>query len=152
MFWQSWITEHWFELLQIIALPGGLLYTGFAIHADAKAKRVANLLTITQQHRDIWMLLFTHPELTRVLHKNLNLKVNPVTDKEERFLRFLILHLNASYQAIKSGVFDEPLGLKKDITTFFALPIPLMAWKGIREYCDQDFVQFVDGLQNAEGL
>jgi hypothetical protein len=147
MVWQSWLIEHWFDLIQTVGIFGGLLFTGFALNADAKAKRAGNLLSITQQHRELWMELFTEPELFRILRADADLAKKPLTDKEERFVRFLILHLYASYRAIKSGVLDEPSGLKPDIKTFFALPIPQAVWQGMRELCNADFVSFVEAIK-----
>ncbi len=144
MVWQIWLVEHWFDLIQTLGVVGGLLFTGFALNADAKAKRATNLLNVTQQHRELWMELFTQPELFRVLRADADLAKEPLTDKEERFVRFLIFHLNASYQAIKSGVLDEPSGLRADTKTFFALPIPQVVWKGIKQFCDTNFVAFVE--------
>jgi len=46
---------------------GGLLFTGITLRADAKAKRLQSLFTITQNHRQIWTEIHDRPELSRIL-------------------------------------------------------------------------------------
>jgi len=93
-------------------------------------------------------MLFDEPKLARVLEAKLDLSKNPVTDDETRFVGFLILHLNASYQAIKAGVLMKAEGLAADIQEFFALPIPKSVWEKMRHFYDADFVTFVE--KNAQ--
>jgi hypothetical protein len=140
----SWLAQHWFDLLQTIGIVGGLFFTGWSLHLDTQTQRAANLLTLTSQHRDIWKILYSEPQLARVLEVNLDLAKYPVTDDEARFVGFLILHLNASYQAIKAGVLMKAEGLASDIQGFFALPIPKTVWEKLRKFYDADFVAFVD--------
>ena len=144
MTWTSWLTEHWFDLIQTIGVVGGLLFTAKALRDDAKAKRIGNLLNLMQQHRELWSELYEQPELFRILRSDIDLSKEPLKTKEERFVHFLILHLGTTYQAIKAGVLDQPAGLELDIRTFFALPIPQEVWKGMKQFCDADFVSFVD--------
>ena len=144
MVWLNWLTEHWFDLIQTTGVVGGLLFTGFALNADAKAKRASNLLNITQQHRELWSLLYSEPELFRILRSDANIASEPVTPKEEQFVRFIILHLNASFQADKAGVYNEPSGVNADTKSFFALPIPPAVWTARKQFCDADFVNFVE--------
>jgi hypothetical protein len=141
---QNWLAEHWFDLIQTLGVVGGLLFTSHALRRDEKARRVSNLIELTRQHRELWMRLLEQSELFRILHPDANLLKKPMTEKEERFVRFLILHLNAFYQAIKADFLDQPAGLRADIKTFFALPIPQAVWKGMKPFCDGDFVEFVE--------
>jgi hypothetical protein len=140
----SWLALHWFDLLQTVGIVGGLFFTGWSLHLDTQTQLAANLLTLTVQHRDIWKMLFDEPKLARILEAKLDLSKNPVTDDEARFVGFLILHLNASYQAIKAGVLMKAEGLTADIQEFFALPIPKAVWEKMRKFYDADFVTFVD--------
>jgi hypothetical protein len=140
----TWLTLHWFDLLQTVGIVGGLFFTGWSLHLDTQTQRAANLLNITVQHRDIWKLLYSEPQLARVLEPKLDLNKNPMTDDEARFVGFLILHLNASYQAIKAGVLMKAEGLASDIQEFFALPIPKAVWQKLRKFYDDDFVSFIE--------
>lgn len=149
MVWQSWLAEHWFDLIQTLGVVGGLLFTSHALRRDEKARRVSNLIELTRQHRELWMRLFDQPEIFRILRPDANLAKEPMTEKEECFVRFLILHLNAFYQAIKADFLDQPAGLRTDINTFFALPIPQAVWNGMKPFCDADFVAFVEKTKKA---
>src|SRR5580698_7895642 len=107
----SWLAFHWFDLLQTIGIVGGLFFTGWSLYLNTQTQRAANLLTLTAQHRDIWRMLNEDPKLARVLEARLDLSQNPLTHDEIRFVGFLFLHLNASYQAIKTGVLSKAEGL-----------------------------------------
>jgi hypothetical protein len=140
----DWLALHWFDLLQAMGIVGGLFFAGWSLHLNAQTQRAANLLTLTVQHRDIWKMLYEQPKLARVLEPKLDLFKHPVTDDEARFVSFLILHLNASYQAIKADVLLKAEGLTADVQEFFALPIPKNVWQKMRKFYDADFVAFVE--------
>jgi len=140
----QWLEQNWFTSIQITGILGGLLFTAVNFRTDAQARRVSNLIAITQHQREIWTHLYTHPELARVLAKAVNLKSAPVTDAEELFVNFLILHLNTAYHAMQTGMFIKPEGLQRDIQMFFSLPIPKAVWKTTKQFQDEDFVWFVE--------
>jgi hypothetical protein len=144
MIFTSWLALHWFDLLQAAGIVGGLFFAGWSLRLDTQAQQVANLLNLTGQHRDIWKMLYEEPKLTRVLEPNLDLVKNPMTADESRFVGFLILHLNASFKAIKAGVLMRAEGLASDIQQFFDLPIPQAVWQKLRKYYDADFVDFIE--------
>ena len=60
-----WIAENWIVMLNAIGVVGGLLFAAFAVRAEARIRRIANLLTITTNHREIWVELYDRPELAR---------------------------------------------------------------------------------------
>jgi hypothetical protein len=123
-----WLSQNWFALLQSAGIIGSLLFTGITLRDDVRSRRVGNLIAITGQHREIWGYLYSRPELTRVLDATTDLKRVPISEEEELFVTLLILHLNSSYQAMKSGMLVKPEGLHRDIRTFFSLPIPRLVW------------------------
>jgi hypothetical protein len=145
MGFNEWIGQNWLALIQTGALAGGLLFTGIAVLLDARARRVGNLIQLTQQHRELWERLFIQPELARVLNPTPDLTRFPVTAEEEMFVIFLILHLSNTYYAIRSGFLQKIRGLRKDIERFFSLPIPRAVWEKVKELQDETFVQFVEG-------
>jgi len=144
------IAENWFVLLQSAGIVGGLLFTGFALRADARAKQIQSMFALTQQHREIWSLLYSRPELARVLEPKPDLKVAPVTPAEEMFVRFLILHLSGAHRAIRSGLFTSPERLREDISSFFSLPIPRAVWEKNCTLQNNDFVAFVKRCRHSE--
>lgn len=146
----DWVFHNWFLFLQSVGIIGGLLFTAISLRIDAKVRRVGNLILITQQHRDMWTTLYTLPELARVMNANADLKSAPVTIEEELFISLLILHLNSAFQAMKHGMFMKPEGLRKDIQSFFSLPIPKAVWDKTRVLQDDAFVRFVEGHRGEQ--
>lgn len=141
----GWLQENWFTFLQSAGIVGGFIFTAASLRSESRAKRVRNLLTVTQQHREIWSQLYQRPELSRVLDPRANVEERPITDTESLFVRLLILHLSSSYHAMKDGVFIRPEGVRRDIGWFFALPVPREVWKIWRAFQDREFVAYVDG-------
>lgn len=138
------IAEHWFDALQTAGIVGGLFFTGVSLRTDAKAKRLQSLFTITKHHREIWSEFYERPELSRILDPKADLAAKPVTNEERLFVNFLIFHLNNSYQAINDGLYHQPEGLRKDIASFFSLPIPKAVWAKTKNFQDRNFVCFVE--------
>lgn len=140
----QWLEQNWFSSIQIIGILGGLLFTAVNFRTDAQARRVSNLIALTQHQREIWTHLYTRPELARVLAKTVNLKSAPVTDAEELFVNFLILHLNSAHHAMQTGLFMKPEGLQRDIQLLFSLPIPQAVWRKMKPFQNKDFARFVE--------
>ena len=140
----EWIGQNWLALIQTGALAGGLLFTGIAVLLDARARRVGNLIQLTQQHRDLWERLYMQPELARILDPGANPAKLPVTAQEETFVIFLILHLSNTYYAMRAGFFQKLRGLRKDIERFFSLPIPRAVWEKVKDLQEETFVRFVE--------
>jgi len=140
----SWITAHWFDLLQTAGIVGGLVFTGVIARRDERARAIGNAIAIKQQYREIWQELYDRPKLFRILKADVDLKSNPLTDEEELFVTQLILHLDTVFRAKQAGVFVEIGGLRKDVANFLSLPIPRQVWTKLKPYQDKDFVTFVE--------
>ena len=140
----QWLELNWVSLFESAGIIGGLFFTAVTLRADAQARRVNNLITITQNHQDIWTHLYAHPKLLRVLDKAADLKSMPVTVEDELFVTSLILHLNSAYYAMQTGMFMKQEGLQRDIQLFFSLPIPRAVWATMKKYQNEDFVKFVE--------
>ena len=76
------LQDNWFTLLQSLGIMGGLFFTGFSLRIDAKVRRVGNLFEVTKQHREIWIMIYSRPELKRVIESKPNLDMKPITDEE----------------------------------------------------------------------
>jgi hypothetical protein len=139
-----WFAQHWFDLLQTLGIVGGLFFTAYALRKDEKARRIGNSIAINEQHRKTWRVLFEHPELGRVLSKQVNLAKQPISPGEELFVTGLILHLNTVHQAMQHGEFIKLEGLRRDVDEFFALPIPKIIWTKIKRFQDRRFVEFIE--------
>jgi hypothetical protein len=152
MGFKDWTVQNWFTLFQTGALAGGLLLIGVAVLLEGRARRVGNLIQLTEQHRDLWERMYSQPELTRILDPDADLPKTGITVLEERFVIFIILHLSSTYYAMRSGFFHKPHGLRKDIQLFFSLPIPRAVWKKVKALQEPAFVRFVEKCRPSPDL
>ena len=140
----DWIAGNWLEVLQSIGIVSGFLFTATNLKRDRLARRTENLLSITKHHREIWSEILDRPELQRVRHPNPDLLELPILEQEALFIRFLILHLNTTFWAIRNQMLLKPEALEKDIKSFFNLPIPNAVWAEQKQFQDEQFVKFVE--------
>jgi hypothetical protein len=145
----GWIGQNWFALLQTGGVIGALAFTGCTLLLDARNRRVGNLIQLTQEHRRLWERITGRPELVRILDPDTDLSRTPLTADEEMFVIFLILHLNCTWYAIKSGFYPRPEGLRKDVRLLFSRPIPRTVWEKVKELQDRKFVAFVESCFSA---
>lgn len=143
----NWFTDHWFDLLQTIGIVGSLLFSAYTTRRDEESRRIANLISINQEHRQIWKELYAHPELSRVTAKNVDLISAPVTDQEEVLVNSLIIHLDTVHRAIRSGLYVKIEGLQADIRDFFSLPIPKAVWNKVKPFQNADFVHYIEAAR-----
>ena len=64
---EAWFSENWFNLFSAVGIIGGLLFTAVSLRSETKTRRISNLLTLTQNHRELWAEMFRRPGLERVL-------------------------------------------------------------------------------------
>lgn len=143
-----WLRENWFTLLNATGIVGGLMFTGYSLHSEAKTRRVANLLKLTEGHRDIWREHFQNPRLSRVLDPLVDLSKAPVTREEEIFVMLVIQHLSVVFHAMRDELTIKPEGLRRDVWWFFSLPIPASVWEKARVLQNDWFAAFVEGCRN----
>jgi hypothetical protein len=140
----EWISQNWFNLLSAVGIIGGLWFTAVSLRSGTKTQRIANLLTITTNHREIWKEFIHNPELFRVLDPAANLAKEPVTRAEELFVNMVVLHISSVYYAMKDELLIKLEGLRRDIAQFLALPIARAIWEKIKILQNDDFVEFVE--------
>lgn len=126
-----------------MGIVGSLLFTAISLHSETKTRRVANLLTLTQNHRELWRGFDQNPELHRVFDGDADTQDMPPTRAEEVFINLVIQHLASVYRAAQSDLTIKPKGLQRDVRMFFSLPIPNHVWQKMREFHDEDFANFV---------
>ena len=143
-----WIIENGFTLLNAVGVVGGLLFTGISLHSETKTRRVANLLTLTQNHRALWSEYFRNPQLTRVLDATADTGKQPVNRDEEIFVNLVIQHLSSVFHALRDELVVKPEGLRRDVWWFFSLPIPLVVWERAKVLQNDAFIAFVEQCRN----
>jgi len=136
--------SNWSVIVQTGGIVGALLLVSIALLLDARARRIGNLIQLTQQHRELWERMYMRPQLARILDSDADTVKLPITADEELFVIFLILHLSNTYYAMRAGFYPKPHGLRKDIQLFFSLPIPRSVWEKVKELQDEPFVRFVE--------
>lgn len=140
----SGVVEYLLNHLQFLGTTGGLLLTAYTIHREGQARRIGNLIAITERHGQIWEQLFQNPGLSRVRKSDVDLEKQPISDEEMVFVKMLIVHLDTVRQAINAGMFVRMEGLRQEIRDFFQLPIPRATWEKIKPYQNLDFVAFIE--------
>jgi hypothetical protein len=142
-----WIAAYGKETLQAAGIVGGLFFTAASFRANAKERRISNLMSIAGSHRDLWLQVTRNPELARILRDDVDLESSPITPAEERFVHLLIIHLFVTFEAVQSGALSEIHGLKRDVRDFFSHPIPRKVWSWSRQFQESRFRAFVDGIR-----
>lgn len=140
----GWLQDNFTTLLNSTGIIGGLLFTAFSFRAEAGGRRLSNLISLTQAHREIWFQLYDEPSLSRILEERIDLANNPPTLTEVTFVTSLILHLNCIHRAASLGMFPELEGLRTDIREFYSLPIPREIWNKLKPLQDIKFIVFME--------
>ena len=143
-----WIAENWVTALNAVGVVGGLFFTASSFRSETKTRRIANLLTITRNHREIWADFYRNRELTRVLDATADLAKRPITRDEEIFANLVILHLSSVFYALKDELVTHQEGLRRDVSSFLSLPIPLAVWERNKVLQNDAFVTFVEQCRN----
>ena len=145
---KGWLVENWFTFLNATGVIGGLFFTAISLRSETKTRRIANLLTITAHHREVWKEFINHPELARVLDASADLIRQPITRDEEIFTNIIFLHISGAYYAMQDELVIKLEGLRRDVAQFIALPIPQKIWEATKLLQNDDFVKFVEACRN----
>jgi hypothetical protein len=140
----QWLAENWFNLFSSAGIIGGLWFTAVSLNSETKTRRVANLLTITANYREVWKEFFQNPVLIRVIDPRANVLKKPVTSDEEFFVHMIISHISSVYEALKDELVTKQEGLRRDVKSFFSLPIPKAVWNNTKLLQNQDFAAFIE--------
>ncbi len=144
----EWISQNWFNLFSGIGIIAGIWFTAFSLRGDTKTRRIANLLSITANHREVWKVFLTSKELARVRDAAADTIKHPVTDTEQVFVTMVILHVNSVYYTLNDDLVVKYEGLRQDIAQFLSLPIPNVVWEKTKQFQNDDFVAFVEACRN----
>jgi hypothetical protein len=144
----GWVSQNWFYLLSSIGIIGGLWFTAFSLRSETKTRRIANLLTITANHRELWKECLNNPKLWRVRDAAADTVKHPVTDEERLFVIMVVLHISSAYYAMKDGLVIKLEGLRRDVAQIFLPPVTREVWEKIKVLQNDDFVAFVESCRN----
>ncbi len=144
----NWLIENWFTVLSAFGIVGSLLFTAVSLRSETKTRRIANLLAITANHREIWKHFFKHPELARVFEPSVDLVKQPITRAEEILVNLVVLHISSVYYAMNDELVIKLEGLRRDVAQFFAAPIPAAIWDRIKKLQNDQLVAFIESCRN----
>jgi len=144
----EWTLQNWFNLLSAAGIVGSLWFAAISLRSEARTRRIANLLTITANHREIWREFLDNPKLARVRDPGADTAKRPVSDAERVFVTFVILHISSVHYAMTDQLVVKLEGLRRDVSQFLSLPIPREVWEKIKFVQNDDFVAFVESCRN----
>jgi hypothetical protein len=144
----EWILQNWFNLFSAIGIIAGLWFTAFSLRSETKTRRVANLLAITANHREIWKEFLNNQKLARVRDAAADTAKHPVTDAERVFVNLVIQHINSVYYTMSDQLVVKYEGLRRDIAQFFSLPIPKSVWEKMKVFQNDALVRFIEECRN----
>jgi hypothetical protein len=139
----SFLVTYGRDLLEIIGVISGLVFTALSFRQDARTRKVGTLLNLTSEHRSIWKELYSKPEIQRVIDPTLPKNAEP-TQGEAVFINSIIQQAHCVFRAGQLGALMSLKGIAKDIGQFFALPLPSKIWADARNFHDLDFVTFIE--------
>jgi hypothetical protein len=141
----GWWWSHWHEVLETVGIVGGLLFTGVTLRHDLQARKIAEYLTQSTEHRRLWSHLHRRPGLGRVLERDRDLNQEPLRPGERRFLELVVTHFHTGWLIAQSGHSLVPMAvLATDAGYFFALPAPAAVWSEVQMMHQPEFVAFVE--------
>jgi hypothetical protein len=141
---REWVFQNWFNLSSSIGIIAGLWFTAFSLRSETKTRRIANLLEITANHREIWKEFLSNPKLERVRDAAADTAKQPVTDAELMFVSLVIHHINSVHYTMSDKLVVKYEGLRRDIAEFLSLPVPKAVWEKIKRYQNEDFAAFIE--------
>lgn len=146
----GWFVQNLFTILSSVGIIAGLWFTAFSLRAETKTRRVANLLTVTANHREIWTEFLRNEKLARVADAGAEPMKQPITDVEMVFVNMVIQHINTVYYIMNDQLVIHFEGLRQDIADFLELPIPKSVWEKSKQFQNADFVAFVESCRNGK--
>ncbi len=141
----GWLAGHWFDILQTASILVGFFTAAYTMRTNTEERKIGNLFTLTNAHREIWSRLYERKELARVLSASVNLHNEPLTlDGGVVRSATLILHVRTAFKARELGMQFDDDAVAADIRQFFSRPIPHTVWERSKVFQDREFVAFVD--------
>jgi hypothetical protein len=143
------VSENITLFFTVVGVTGGLVFDGLARFSEARSRRVANHIALTQAHREIWTQFLNRPALRRVRNPKANAVSKPVTEEEEIWINTMVQHVNSVYYAMRNGLTVKPEAFRQDVGLFFSLPIPRIVWERMKPFQNDDLVAFVEAARTG---
>lgn len=139
-----WLQENWFNLTQTFGIVASALLAAAAFSRETRARRLGYLLSLAEQHREVWSEAHRRPELARIFKSEVDLVADPISTVEQEFLNIVIVHFHTGWLFAKDTRFLDDTALTADARTFFSLPLPRAVWDNTRDARDPKFVRLME--------
>ena len=139
-----WLQGNWLDLVQVVAMIVGFVAAYLKFRDFQREQQIANSITITEAHREVWGRLIDNPDLQRLLDPQVDLAKNPAKVEEMVFVRFVALHYSCLLEAAASRKIRVRPGLQQELGGFFRLPLPRQIWQEVKQSQDTRLVRFID--------
>ena len=139
----SWVNSNWFSVLQTVGILGSLWFTASYFREDSRTRQIANLLTMSARHEELWLKAQENPKLSRILEDAPDFS-NPPTIAEREFLNLVIIHFQNGWRVARTTDREELKSLSLDAGAFFRLPLPRAVWEKTKKFRNPRFVRFVE--------
>jgi hypothetical protein len=143
----GWIAHNWSELANLI-LGGGVWFAVASLQRETKAQRTSNTIALTKNYTELWEYYCDRPHLWRVKNPAADIVKEPATEQEIGFVKMVIHHTYSAFQANENDLAIKPEGFRRDVYSFFSLPLPRAVWEKVRPLQNDDFVRFVESCLN----
>lgn len=132
-------------IAQLIVVVIGASLTIIQITRNVTANRIANLLAVTKNHREIWSMLMDRDELHEIMMTSSKIrKANELSTEQRLFLNFLLLHMAAAFASTRSGLLTRNKSVSTDVGELMSLPAPFAFWSEQKRFHHKPFARFVD--------
>lgn len=133
-----------------MGIIGGFYLAAASYKRDTRSRDKSDLLSLLEQHRELWNSLHRQPELNRILLHDVDFLEKPITTAESEFLNLVFVHYHTGWLLAKQGLGNSLKTLSKDAKDFLSLPLPRCAWNYTKETRDPAFVTFVERAISGE--
>lgn len=113
-----------FQVAQLSLIAFGLAFTAVQLRRTARAARVANLLALTKDHRELWTMLLGNENLRSIILSDSEVEsIKDLTFEEQQMINFFLLHMAAAFELHRVGLITRNRASAADIAALMSLPM-----------------------------
>ena len=133
----------WIGIGQAILIFIGLAITGYQLHQNAEARRVATLERIEESSRNLQLKILDDKDLRPIL---LGERAGEAAAKRDIFIGTIINHFSFVFDLYEMDQIPKEIWnvYCRDIKDFFLSPMAKIRWEQIAKYHKPHFKRFID--------
>ncbi len=134
-----------FQVAQLSLIAFGLAFTAVQLRRTARAARVANLLTLTKNHRELWTMLLSDENLRSIILSGREVEsIKDLTFEEQQMINFFLLHMATAFELHRFGLITRNGASATDIAALMNLPMFSAMWEEYQQYHTKSFRRYVN--------